>query len=411
MKRSSRIRSARFDWPSAWVEVVTDSCPGTGDTETVAAAVKTLSDQFLDRTTGTADTSMSMIPYGENPAFLAAYIRYYLLVNTPKLIAIFEDSGIDLQTISRVLDIGTGPGTAAIAALIAGYRCGIHSSLDIAAIDHSAAFLRTAGNLIRRFRSLLDRPGTDSFSRSFPSLPSPLTDRSFMPSSQSTGSPDLILVSNALAEFDTSLQNRLPDILDGIAVPGSYLVVMEPARKASARRALHLRNVLCTRGWAVRYPCPGDYPCPALECPRDWCHHRLTWTAPPPVRTIDRYTGMEKDLLNFSPLVLIKPKPMDSTPVVGPTDLSLHLGPLRIVSELRSYKGKQEITVCGRFSTGGQLMICMLENKRLSRYNDVFPDLARYDRIRIEGATRRGDRIILSESSRVIRLENDGGQE
>ena len=51
-------------------------------------------------------------------------------------------------------------------------------------------------------------------------------------------------------------------------------------------------------------PASGRNPCPALLNPKDWCHEDIPWEAPPLIRALDKLTGLRKDALKFSYLVL-----------------------------------------------------------------------------------------------------------
>ncbi len=67
--------------------------------------------------------------------------------------------------------------------------------------------------------------------------------------------------------------------------------------------------------------------------------------------------------------------------------------------------------LCGEFGGETHLLTAVLEKKRFTNYNKMFVDLARYDRVRIDGATVRGDRLVLSEASRLTLEVDDGDQE
>ncbi|MCD4655444.1 small ribosomal subunit Rsm22 family protein, partial [bacterium] len=282
-----------------------------------------------------------------------------------------------------------------IAFLIARHRAGITVSLDITAIDYSNEFLEMAKELIQIFRHHFKINGKDIFHKADLKQEGSLTFVSV------TGSAKLVMASNILSELSAMFINVFPDRLNQLLNPDDFLLLMEPAQRFPARKLLEVRDRLCKFGWKPIYPCPGNYMCPVLERRRDWCHHRLKWEPPELVKMIDGLTGMNKHLLNFTPLIMRKTADNDEVR----TDSANWY---RVISEVRQLKGKLEVVICGEFSNKEHQKICMLENKYFSRYNELFPDLARYDQIRLDKAENRANRLILSETSRLTKEVDDG---
>ena len=403
--KKPNIRPVRFPWTEDLSETVRAALklPPENDTavELLAESVKQLSDRFL--LTGIS-------PYADTPDFLRAYVSYYLPVNVPKIADTLLCSGIcasdppggappegspesrqSQQEYLRVLDLGTGPGTALIALLLVRNMLNRHGPLDITATDRTPAFLEAAEALVTAFRHLTGIPGSNRFLlRDIPDIP--------------PGPFDCVMMANVMAELTGSLMDRFHERLETLVAPGGAVLLMEPAQRRVARALHALRDALNPAIWHILYPCPGAYPCPALTRDRDWCHHRLAWDPPETVRCIDRNTRMNKQFLNFTPLVLRRRDiPGGDTAPEPPV--------LRVISDVRILKGKLEVLVCGEFGDDSHLRTVMLENKKMTRYNEMFTDLVRYDRIRIEHVEVRGDRLILSETSRLTCVVDDGDRE
>lgn len=389
--KKARVRTARFQWPSPLHHLLATTLHldnlSPDALEATAQVVKQLSHTFLEGSVASDGISEK---YGDDPDFHRAYAAYFLQVNVPKLVELFHDANLVSTPPRHVLDLGTGPGTAVVATLIA--LAGTTRSVDITAVDHSRDFLTTTETLSATFRRHLSLPGTTRTVRANLTKALELPDPTLLWGDKH----DLVILSNALAELSEDALEDLPEQFHRQFQPGTTVLFMEPAQRVPARRLLQIRDRLCALGWHVRYPCPGNYPCPALKRERDWCHHRLAWEAPDHITRIDALTGMNKNVLNFSPLVMESPgSPQQELQTTCSTPS------LRVISEVRPTKGKMEITACGCFPDGSHLKVCMLENKRVSERNEEFMELCRYDRIEITNAELRPERLVLTRESEL----------
>ncbi len=326
------VKPARFQWTPELIHLVTDTLDLTDSNpatlRTMAAAVKSLSDTFL------LGTLESVRVYGAEARLRSAYAAYYLLANLPKVVETLESAPIDWDSVTSVLDLGTGPGTALIGVMLARHRAGIKTPVSLTALDHSPDFLHIAKNLLTVFRNNLHIGGSDRFlvrdltteSRStrwqghvppdivpasvfpFGSPTSPITTAPITtaPGAAAAEPFDLVTAANVLVELPDAALQTIPEILNERVRDDGYVLLLEPAQRDPARRLLAIRDRLCASGWKNLFPCPGNYRCPALDRKRDWCHHRLKWTPPALVEEIDRLTGMHKSLLNFTGLVFRK---------------------------------------------------------------------------------------------------------
>jgi SAM-dependent methyltransferase len=238
----------------------------------------------------------------------------------------------------RILDIGSGPGPAALAALdlLGG---------EAICCDASPAALAEARAL-----------GIASTTREIP--PGPF---------------DLTLAANVLSEVD--------DPLDLVRRLTGTVVIVEPALRDTGRDLLELRDALLAEGWYAAAPCFMQRPCPALASPKDWCTAEVRWSPPRYFRQLADATKLRADeMLSFAPLVLSRSPPRH------PADS------WRVVGVAPAEKGKKRIWVCGAEE---RLPLVRLD-RDASAGNAVFDGLRRGDRIRLRGVARRGDGLRLA---------------
>lgn len=421
-RKKARVRSARFAWPPKWLEAVTTELgfdiSDRRHVKSIASAIKRLSDTFIEQTGakpigGRNSSVQSRWLYGDDNLLRTAYAAYYLPVNVPKLVEMFESVRFPWGSVGHILDIGTGPGTAAIAGLIARARTGLTSPVDITLCDHSRDFLELSKQMIAVFRRILNIPGTDLSYHFILSSDSGKNDHIY----QKTGY-DLVLAANIVAELSKNTTDELPSHLADLVNPGGYVVFVEPARRLPARQVTAVRDEVIKTGWKVLYPCPASYPCPLMSRQKDWCHHRLLWQAPEHISAIDGLIGMEKNLLNFTGFILEKPSETDSifaeSEFLGPDRnqggdrVSL---PSRVISDVMAQKGRYCVYVCGIFNGKARALPAVLEKKRMTDYTECLAGLARYDLIRLENVGIRENQLILDENSRLTTCIDDSDQE
>ncbi|HZR07808.1 MAG TPA: small ribosomal subunit Rsm22 family protein [Myxococcales bacterium] len=241
----------------------------------------------------------------------------------------------------RILDIGSGPGAAALAAL--DLLGGEAVCFDVS--EPALAEARALG-IARAVREL---PG---------------------------GPFDLTLAANVLSELDDAL--ALLRRLDGV------VVIVEPALRETGRALLEARDVLLREGWFALAPCLMQRPCPALASPRDWCTAEVRWTPPPYFRQLADATGLRADeMLSFAPLILSRapPAPRPDT--------------WRVVGVAPPEKGKKRVWLCGAEE---RVPLVRLDRDR-GEANERFDRLRRGDLVRLRGADRRGDGLRLGPES------------
>jgi ribosomal protein RSM22 (predicted rRNA methylase) len=286
--------------------------------------------------------------------WLRAYLAYFLPVNLAKIQALLDElpqDQADPQAAARpfrVLDVGSGPGTGALAVFDWLHRNSVQSRpLEAAIVDHTAASLHEAEAVWRSYiaatrfedarlrcvRADVERP---SWIASVPA-----------------GSYDVIVLANALNELFLHSSNPLERRAQFISVlldrldPSGALMIVEPALRETSRDLHALRDALLTRGLCSVYsPCLHEHPCPALFKKEDWCHEERRWRPPPWIEVIDGVVGFIKDALKFSYLILRR----DGRTIVPRDDAAF-----RVVSEVRVMKGDVRAWLCsaqGRSDVG-----------------------------------------------------------
>ncbi|MBN1550169.1 methyltransferase domain-containing protein [bacterium] len=332
-------------------------------------------------------TDASKRIYGDNERLRKAYSYYYLFVNIPKLVYIFERYRRFLTTPEQVLDIGTGPGTAALGMLSVMRQAGrSKTSVNIDLVDKSREFAKLSRFLIDRFRRHLNVDGKTRYSVSDILRPE-FPFKEFY---------DLIMMTNILSEFNTGDGFReCRRLINKVLRQDGHLLLMEPGSVSHSRRMLIFRDYLTANGWHVIAPCPSSQPCPALKNPRDWCHMRIPWSPSPHIIGIDERTGFKKSQLSFSYCLLARNER-------AATD---HPGNNRfvVVSDLRKSKGRMSIFLCHL----GEKKEAVLLNRQMTDQNAVFSRLERYNEILLNDVEIKGDKLIINKLSSIVPLKTN----
>ncbi|HZA15025.1 MAG TPA: small ribosomal subunit Rsm22 family protein [Myxococcaceae bacterium] len=336
----------------------------------VAAGVRTLSLGL------TRARELAGARYMDDPKLLGAYLLFYWPVSYAQARQVLGE----LPTRPRaVLDLGSGPGPMAFAALDAG-------AAEVTAADRSKAALELASKLAAEAGEALSLRQWDPQSRR--GLPE--------------GSFDAIILGHLLNELfgreDAALERRaalLEEAL-GRVKRGGTVVVLEPALRDTSRALLKVRDLLVARGYAVRAPCLFRGPCPALVKDTDWCHAERRWAMPPVVEDIARAAGLDKEALKMSYLALAPKGEAWREPPRGRL--------FRIVSEPLGGKGRLRYMGCGPEGRVG----LALQDKHRTASNEEFFRLQRGDVIRVDETEERGDGFALGERSKVEVLARAG---
>ena len=332
----------------------------------VAAAVQRLSLGL------TRDRKLAGARYLDDDRLLGAYLLFYWPVSYLQARGVLSELP---RRPRAALDLGSGPGPLAFAALDAG-------AAEAVAADRSARALAAARRLSGEVGEPVSTREWDPQRRG--GLSGLAGGRKF----------DLVTmghVVNELFQGEGAAARRaalLEEALDLLA-PGGSLVVIEPALRETSRALLEVRDLLVARGVAVRAPCLFRGACPALVRPTDWCHAERPVNPPPLVDEIGRRAGLRKEAVKMSYLVLAARG--EGWPDPPPGLL------FRIVSEPLPSKGRLRYMGCGPEGRKG----LALQEKDVTPRNRAFEGLLRGDVVEVSGVEPRGDGLRLSPESDV----------
>jgi SAM-dependent methyltransferase len=320
----------------------------------------------------TRDRKLIGARYLDDDRLLGAYLLFYWPVSYLQARGVLSELP---RRPRSALDLGSGPGPVAFAALDAG-------AAEVVAADRSARALAAA-------RRLAVEAGE------------PISTREWDPQRRGGLSGlaggrklDLVTLGHVVNEIfpgEGAAARRaalVEEALDLLA-PGGSLVVIEPALRETSRALLEVRDILVARGVAVRAPCLFRGACPALTRPTDWCHAERPVDPPPLVEEIGRRAGLRKEAVKMSYLVLAPRGEGWSEPPPGLT--------FRIVSEPLPSKGRMRYMGCGPEGRKG----LALQEKDVTPRNRAFEGLLRGDVVEVSGVEPRGDGLRLSPESDV----------
>lgn len=322
-----------------------------------------------------------------------AYLLYFVPSNLAKIHVPLKElslhpNGILSKERLRILDIGSGPGTAVLGVMEFFSKHKKRPLLQFTAIDQVGENLKDAENL---FRSWQNKTGIDASLRTIKSEVERTMDR------VAGDRYDIIILSNVLNELSHGDEDRiakrttfLKNILTRFLLYDGSCIVIDPALRETSRELLMIRDGLREEGFHIYSPCLGGGACSALTNPKDWCHEDVPWDPPEIVQEIDDHIGLRKDSLKFSYLVLRKD---------GLCLADIYGGNVfRVVSEPLVSKGKIEFYLCGK---GGRRLIARLDkNKTLS--NEAFESMKRGNVVGFEGIIDDGKRFKAEKETRVM---------
>lgn len=304
--------------------------------------------------------------YLEDPVFVAAYLSYFLPVNLSKIQVLLDEMFVPEggQRLS-VLDLGSGPGTGALAVLDWWHRRRSVGALSVVTLDNVPAALRQASLLWNGYCHV-----AGITTASLQTCQGDLQRRASLEQIRERPPFDLIIFANCLNELyvgsKDSIGARAGLVAEVLALlaPHGTLMIVEPALRDTSRALQQVRDRLLQEERCTVYsPCLHENSCPALINPDDWCHEERRWEAPPVIRKIDEEVGFIKDALKFSYLLLRKD---------GKTIVERRPDVYRVVSELRVMKGEKRAWLCneqGRQEVGRQDRLASLQNEAFDQWH------------------------------------------
>lgn len=323
----------------------------------------------------TRDRALAGARYMDDERLLGAYLLFYWPLSY------LQARGILSELPARpraVLDLGSGPGPMAFAALDAG-------AAEVFAADRSKAALAAARSLAQAAGEPLRTAIWD------PQRPGPLAALA------GTQRFDAVIMGHVVNEiFGGDVARRAALVTEAAALlaPGGSVVVIEPALRETSRALLAVRDALVEKGLAIRAPCLFRGPCPARLRESDWCHAERPIEPPALVADIARAAGLRKESVKMSYLVVAPPGEAWSDP---PAPRREGGRILRIVSEPLPSKGRLRYMACG---PEGRLGLA-LQEKHVTPSNAAFERLLRGDVVELTGVEPRGDGLRLGADSAV----------
>ena len=309
--------------------------------------------------------------YLDEPTYAAAYVNYFLPVNLSKIQVLLDEMpALDTNKHLSVLDLGSGPGTGALALLdwLHQRHDTLTGNLTVVAADSSASALRKAEQLWDCYcresgvTSARLTPCEVDMERSL--------DGPSMSQIRKGGPYDLIIIANCLNEVFLKSKDPIgartemvAGLLELLAQDGTIMLV-EPALRTTSRALQQVRDRLVQEKRCTIYsPCLHEHDCPALVNPFDWCHEERAWEPPAVIQEIDDEVGFIKDALKFSYLLVRKD---------GKTIIERRSDVFRVVSELRVMKGEKRVWLCnelGRQEVGRQDRLASPENAAVDAWH------------------------------------------
>ena len=315
--------------------------------------------------------------YMDDPALLGAYLLFYWPVS---YVQARHALGHLPSKPRSVLDLGSGP-----------------APMSFASLDHGAGSVTAADRSERALKLAAELAGEAG---------EPISVRRWDPLKGERipeGSFDLVIMGHLLNELwvgDRDEFGKKAELIEkvcGSLDKGGSLIVIEPALLLTSRKLLKVRDILVERGYPVLAPCLFQGGCPALKKEGNTCHTDRSWEPPRMIKDIARTSGIHKDALKMSFLVLAPKGTKWQKPPEGRI--------FRIVSEILESNKRLRLVGCG---PEGRIGLSVLE-KDVADENKIFLHLQRGDVVRIAGAEERESGIGLTGKS-VITIAAHAGK-
>jgi SAM-dependent methyltransferase len=225
--------------------------------------------------------------YLAQPDLLGAYLLYYWVLHYQQGLALINEIP---SSPGRVLDLASGPGAFAFAALR-------HGAREVVALDRNSTALKLAGEICGRYGFPLTARHHSVLKFPFPV----------------EGKFDLIIVGYCLEELfpDTQKgwnQNQKEWIqqLQHYLSPEGKILFVESSLLHANHRLLALRDLLVKEGFPVQAPCVWKGECPALQA-KSLCYAQRDFEKPYLIKEIQRAAQINLGSLKMSYLILRNP--------------------------------------------------------------------------------------------------------
>ena len=222
--------------------------------------------------------------YFKETDLLGAYLLYYWPIHYQQGLALINELP---NPPKRVLDLASGPGAFAFAALR-------HGSREVIALDKNETALKLAAEVCGRSGFPLSVR-----THSILKFPYPVE-----------GKFDLIIVGHCLEELFPSSQKgwiELQDAwirrLESYLNPEGYILFVESSYPSHNQRILSMRDRFVKEGYSVQAPCVWKGECPALKA-NNVCYAQREYEKPYLLKQIQRAAQINLSSLKMSYLIL-----------------------------------------------------------------------------------------------------------
>lgn len=265
-------------------------------------------------------------PYWRNPAYISAYLYYFLpwnIIRLGRLLASLPLSDPNTLESPLLLDAGSGPLTLPLALWLfkPEWR---QLPIHIAALDAARQPLELGNAIMQELAATLHQPPWQTTL-----ITGPLVALgSFKPEKRQ---PWLISATNVLNEIKfrrhgpmtdnddpedfphASLLDAWQPLLKKTASPA--LLFVEPGTRLGSSAIMRMRQAALGAGFAAASPCTHQNACPLLAKSGSWCHFVFSaQDAPGWLKTISHEAHLSKASLSLSPLLLAQHPPANKWP-------------------------------------------------------------------------------------------------
>ncbi|MEM7233046.1 MAG: small ribosomal subunit Rsm22 family protein, partial [Planctomycetota bacterium] len=284
--------------------------------------------------------------YLDDPGLRLAYLRYHVPLNVARstcALGAAVRAKPEIADWNRVVDLGAGPGTSALATL-SSWRSA--RSAEILLTDRSRNALQVGRRLLAACASAREYPNPVVHTKveRLPNLPE-IREKSIVWMSMVLNE----LVGTARKRFDPGVLVRRLEA----AIPApSVLIIVEPALRIPSRRLLDVReHLIASPKWRVLAPCTHAETCPLIEIrDRPWCHFHFDWHPGPWVDEVAKPLGLEARHGALSYLVVERVSPRES-----PRNATTSPQAARVIGDHMHVRGKK----------GGGIYICTSGEREL----------------------------------------------
>lgn len=307
--------------------------------------------------------------YFAQPELLGAYLLYHWVVHYQQGLSLISEIP---DGVGRVLDLASGPGAFAFAALR-------HGAREVVALDRNATALQLASEVCGRYGFPITVRNHSLLKFPFPV----------------EGKFDLIVLGYCLGELFPNTGQGWPHAqkewivrLKHYLAPNGKLLFVESSLAHSNHRLLSLRDQLVEGGFPVQAPCVWNGKCVALQA-NNFCYAQREFEKPYLIKEIQRAAQINLGSLKMSYLILRNPE-------AGWPNLPNYPVHRVISPPIETHSGKRFI-LCG---TDGKKDIGT-HLKEAAPEARAFDYLKRGELISVEDALVRGDHFDIVLGTRV----------